>query len=222
MQRYIPIEERVPTTSICSCVRSARCVLGFSLFLRFTVPPLHAFSLSLSSHFLDYVSNDDQLFFSHRFTHQSLSHYHYQNIMMSLLKSIPSTRCYFNRLSPFFLMYLLPHTTGTEIVTPMELMITPPPTIFKPKQLWTGKQVVSSLLAHMCRPPLPQLNLGTLYSLSLPLSLPLSISLYQCLYLSLLILIFASLSNSLISFITLSLICRRQNPNTTNSFRSGT
>ena len=44
-------------------MRSARCVLGFSLFLRFTVLPLHAFSLSLSSHFLDYVSNDDQLSF---------------------------------------------------------------------------------------------------------------------------------------------------------------
>ena len=42
----------------------------------------------------------------------------------------------------------------------MELMITPAPTIYKPKMLWTGKQVVSSLLKHMCRPPLPQLNLG--------------------------------------------------------------
>lgn len=49
---------------------------------------------------------------------------------------------------------------GTEIVTAMELMITPAPTIYKPKMLWTGKQVVSSLLKHMCRPPLPQLNLG--------------------------------------------------------------
>jgi DNA-directed RNA polymerase I subunit RPA1 len=48
---------------------------------------------------------------------------------------------------------------GTEIMTPMELMITPQPTIFKPKQLWTGKQVISALLSHMCRPPLPQLNL---------------------------------------------------------------
>lgn len=51
---------------------------------------------------------------------------------------------------------------GTEIVTSSELMITPAPTIYKPKLLWTGKQVISSILAHMCRAPLPQLNLGTI------------------------------------------------------------
>ena len=113
------------------------------------------------------------------------------------MKSIPSTRCYINRLSPFFFMHLLPHTTGTEIVTPMELMITPPPTIFKPKQLWTGKQVVSSLLAHMCRPPLPQLNLGTLYSLYLPLSASLS----PFVYLSLSMPLSLPLSLNLCSFV---------------------
>ena len=50
-------------------------------------------------------------------------------------------------------------------MTAMELMITPAPAIYKPKMLWTGKQVVSSLLKHMCRPPLPQLNLGEKCSL---------------------------------------------------------
>ena len=66
------------------------------------------------------------------------------------------------------LLLLLFSLLGTEIVTAMELMITPAPTIYKPKMLWTGKQVVSSLLKHMCRPPLPQLNLGKECSLNHP------------------------------------------------------
>lgn len=49
--------------------------------------------------------------------------------------------------------------SGTEIVTPMEDIITPPPAILKPQQLWTGKQVISGLLKHVCRPPLPPLHL---------------------------------------------------------------
>ena len=72
------------------------------------------------------------------------------------------------------LLLLLFSLLGTEIVTAMELMITPAPTIYKPKMLWTGKQVVSSLLKHMCRPPLPQLNLGKECLLDHP-SMPLSI-----------------------------------------------
>lgn len=48
---------------------------------------------------------------------------------------------------------------GTEIVTFAEDMIIPAPTILKPVPLWTGKQLVSALLAHICRPPLPPLHL---------------------------------------------------------------
>lgn len=48
---------------------------------------------------------------------------------------------------------------GTEISTDKEDMVMPPPTILRPKHLWTGKQVITALLAHMCRPPLPPLNL---------------------------------------------------------------
>jgi len=48
---------------------------------------------------------------------------------------------------------------GTEIVAFAEDMIIPAPTIMKPRPLWTGKQLVSSLLAHICRPPLPPLHL---------------------------------------------------------------
>lgn len=35
----------------------------------------------------------------------------------------------------------------------------PEPTIYKPKKLWTGKQVISSLISHMCRNVLPSLHL---------------------------------------------------------------
>lgn len=48
---------------------------------------------------------------------------------------------------------------GTEVVTFAEDMIIPVPTVMKPRPLWTGKQLVSSLLAHICRPPLPPLHL---------------------------------------------------------------
>ena len=48
---------------------------------------------------------------------------------------------------------------GNEIVPPAESMIVPQPAILKPRAMWTGKQVVSSLLRHLCRPPLPPLNL---------------------------------------------------------------
>jgi DNA-directed RNA polymerase I subunit RPA1 len=34
-----------------------------------------------------------------------------------------------------------------------------PPAILKPVPLWTGKQVISALLKHLCPPPLPPLNL---------------------------------------------------------------
>jgi DNA-directed RNA polymerase I subunit RPA1 len=48
---------------------------------------------------------------------------------------------------------------GTEIINETDDIRLPPPTIFKPKRLWTGKQVISALLSHLCRPPLPPLQL---------------------------------------------------------------
>lgn len=48
---------------------------------------------------------------------------------------------------------------GTEVVTPSERIVLPAPAILKPRKLWTGKQVISALLRHLCRPPLPPLNL---------------------------------------------------------------
>jgi len=48
---------------------------------------------------------------------------------------------------------------GTEVITPSERIVLPAPAVFKPKMLWTGKQVISALLKHLCRPPLPALNL---------------------------------------------------------------
>lgn len=48
---------------------------------------------------------------------------------------------------------------GTEIVSPAETMFIPRPAILKPYPRWTGKQVVSALLRHMCRPPMPALHL---------------------------------------------------------------
>lgn len=49
---------------------------------------------------------------------------------------------------------------GTEVTPFSESMITDiPPTIYKPQPLWTGKQVVTALLAHLIRPPLHKLHL---------------------------------------------------------------
>lgn len=48
---------------------------------------------------------------------------------------------------------------GTEIVTPMEVMVMPEPAILRPRRMWTGKQVITGLLTHLCRPPLPPLHL---------------------------------------------------------------
>ena len=48
---------------------------------------------------------------------------------------------------------------GTEVVNFVEDVVLPPPTIRKPCPLWTGKQVISALLSHVCRPPLPSLHL---------------------------------------------------------------
>jgi DNA-directed RNA polymerase I subunit RPA1 len=58
----------------------------------------------------------------------------------------------------YIAVYGLP---GTEIVSSMETIVTPPPTIWKPTPLWTGKQVVSAILAHLCRHPLPALQLDS-------------------------------------------------------------
>lgn len=48
---------------------------------------------------------------------------------------------------------------GTEIAPPSAQLVIPPPSIMKPVQRWTGKQVISALINHMCRPPLPPLHL---------------------------------------------------------------
>jgi DNA-directed RNA polymerase I subunit RPA1 len=48
---------------------------------------------------------------------------------------------------------------GSEMVTAREDMQMPCPAVLKPRQLWTGKQVVSTLIKHLCRAPLPPLNL---------------------------------------------------------------
>lgn len=48
---------------------------------------------------------------------------------------------------------------GTEVVTHVQDMLTPAPTVRKPKELWTGKQVITGLLMHLCRAPLPPLHL---------------------------------------------------------------
>jgi len=49
---------------------------------------------------------------------------------------------------------------GTEVTPFSESMITDiPPTVYKPRPLWTGKQVVTALLAHLIRPPLHKLHL---------------------------------------------------------------
>ena len=48
---------------------------------------------------------------------------------------------------------------GTEIISVHEEITMPRPTILKPVPLWTGKQVISSLIKHLCRPPLPSLHL---------------------------------------------------------------
>ncbi|RYH32418.1 hypothetical protein EON65_00540 [archaeon] len=51
--------------------------------------------------------------------------------------------------------------SGTEIVAPTEDIILPPPVILKPKPMWSGKQVITALLANLCRPPLPPLQLDS-------------------------------------------------------------
>lgn len=48
---------------------------------------------------------------------------------------------------------------GTELAPPTAEVEIPPPAILKPVRRWTGKQVVSALINHMCRPPLPPLHL---------------------------------------------------------------
>lgn len=48
---------------------------------------------------------------------------------------------------------------GTEIAGQADRMETPRPAILKPRPMWTGKQVISAVLTHLCRPPLPPLNL---------------------------------------------------------------
>lgn len=51
--------------------------------------------------------------------------------------------------------------SGTEIIGPTDEIRLPPPAILRPKALWTGKQVITALISHLCRPPLPPLNLDS-------------------------------------------------------------
>lgn len=48
---------------------------------------------------------------------------------------------------------------GTEVVAHSEDMVMPMPAVLRPRELWTGKQVISALLSHLCRPPMPPLHL---------------------------------------------------------------
>ena len=48
---------------------------------------------------------------------------------------------------------------GTELVTHRERLHTPRPAVLRPQERWTGKQVITALLACLCKPPLPKLNL---------------------------------------------------------------
>ena len=48
---------------------------------------------------------------------------------------------------------------GTEVVNANMKVTIPPPAILKPVKRWTGKQLISTLMKHLCPPPLPTLNL---------------------------------------------------------------
>ena len=48
---------------------------------------------------------------------------------------------------------------GTEAVPATERLVIPEPTILKPYPRWTGKQLIGCLLKHLCKSPLPTLNL---------------------------------------------------------------
>ena len=50
---------------------------------------------------------------------------------------------------------------GSEVCTSVHPIIIPKPTILKPVELWTGKQVISTLVSHLCRSPLPPLHLDS-------------------------------------------------------------
>ena len=50
---------------------------------------------------------------------------------------------------------------GSEVCTSVDPIIIPKPTILKPVELWTGKQVISTLISHLCRSPLPPLHLDS-------------------------------------------------------------
>lgn len=50
---------------------------------------------------------------------------------------------------------------GTELVAVKEDIVLPPPAILKPEPRWTGKQVITGILYHVCKPPLPPLHLDS-------------------------------------------------------------
>eukprot|EP01035_Chromulina_nebulosa_P018336 gene18336-24027_t len=60
------------------------------------------------------------------------------------------------------LVYISVHgLQGNEISTSLDDIYVPNPTILKPKQLWTGKQVITAMLNNLCKPPLPPLHLDS-------------------------------------------------------------
>ena len=48
---------------------------------------------------------------------------------------------------------------GTEVVAFGANVVLPAPAIIKPRELWTGKQVISTLLDNLIPHPLPPINL---------------------------------------------------------------
>ena len=48
---------------------------------------------------------------------------------------------------------------GAEVVDHQERIVLPAPAVLKPERRWTGKQVISALMRHLCRPPLPAMHL---------------------------------------------------------------
>lgn len=72
-----------------------------------------------------------------------------------------SVNAHMNALPSLSLSLPLLISPGTEVILPSELVITPRPTILKPQPLWTGKQIITALLAHICSYPLPSLHLDS-------------------------------------------------------------
>ena len=49
--------------------------------------------------------------------------------------------------------------SGIEVISPNDIITVPLPAVLKPAMRWTGKQVISSLINHLLKPPLAPFNL---------------------------------------------------------------